>query len=359
MKKFLLIVVGVVAVGLTLRYTVVKPGSSSSKKELKPPETVTAPQPPPSSLSEKQQPSEPAPAPREPESPPPPPRIAGSIELTEAQTQELVPAGDKLYYCDGGSLMAVGKQGDEPAERVAYCDQIFDFVADAHGVFYCQSEQLLRVTVGVPDSKVVAASTPCIMGALDGKYAYFMVPGFEREEGEEAPEPGVYRVARTGGTPERIHATRPKEQFSLAVDDEALWIGAWSAGTISKLAKTPGAKAKTIITGQKGLVDLAVDGGSLYWHVENPGEVRRRKKTGGKVETLAKNVEVEQVLALAGHVYWFEGGEGEDKRLMHLAPGAPKAFEMAGGLRTPAMEGDADGIYVSELDREGIFMFKR
>jgi hypothetical protein len=32
---------------------------------------------------------------------------------------------------------------------------------------------------------------------------------------------------------------------------------------------------------------------------------------------------------------------------------------LASGLKTPSMRADAEGVYVTELDRDGIFMFKR
>jgi hypothetical protein len=249
--------------------------------------------------------------------------------------------------------MAQPKAGGPP-QRAGECSGSFDFIADAQGVFYCSDEKLLRITTGTDGSRTVADNIECIMSALDAKYAYFVVPGFEGVE-----NPGVYRVARSGGTPERIYTTRPKEQFMLAVDDDALWIGAWSAGTIAKLAKTPNAKARVVVTGQKGIVDLAVDATSLYWYAEGTGEVRRRKKTGGKIEVIGHDVDQEPVVVVDGHAYWFEGKAGEDKRLMHLAPNADKAEQLASGLKTPSLRADSEGVYVSELDRDGIFMFKR
>ena len=58
-----------------------------------------------------------------------------------------------------------------------------------------------------------------------------------------------------------------------------------------------------------------------------------------------------------GHAYWFEGAT--ETRLVHLAPGAAKPETLASGLHTPEMRVDSEGVYVAELDREGIFMFKR
>lgn len=344
MKKFLVVVVGVVALGLALRFTLNRKKSAEKKA---PPEPVAVE---PTPAPEPTPPPEPAPAPT-PE-PPPPPRIAGAKQIADISAQHFAVAPGVVYYCDAGSVMAQPKSGGAP-QRVGECDGAFDFVADAQGVFYCDHGKLMRISAGTEGSHVVA-ETDCIMSALDGKYAYFVVPGFEG-----VPNPGVYRVARTGGEPERIHTTRPKEQFMLAVDDEALWIGAWSAGTIAKLAKTPNAKAKTLVTGQKGIVDLAIDDAWLYWYAEGTGEVRRRQKTGGAIEVVGHDVDQEPVIAVGGHVYWFEGPAGEDKRLMHMAPGAAKAEPLASGLKTPSLRADEEGAYVSELDRDGIFMFKR
>ena len=354
MKKFLLIVIGTVAVGLTLRYTVVKPNKSTSKPK---PTTQEPAKPEPRVESDPTKPAEPekpvTPPEPEPPEPPPPPRIKGSVQISDTATQHFAVAPGIIYYCEAGSVMAQPKDGG-PAKRVGDCDGAFDFIADAQGVFYCDDHQLKRITAGTDGSHVVADNVECIMEALDTKYAYFAVPGFEG-----IPNPGVYRVARAGGVPERIHATRPKEQFMVVAEDDVLWIGAWAAGTIAKLAKTPHAKAKTVVTGQKGIVNVATDATHLYWYSENTTEVRRRKKTGGPIEVIGRDIVQEPVLVVDGHAYWFEGGEGKDTRLMHMVPGAAKAEQLAEGLRVPSMRADSEGVYVSELDREGIFMFKR
>jgi hypothetical protein len=358
-KKFLAVVVGVVALGLAIRFTLNRPKQGTAR----PPVKVERVQPQPST-NETQRPHEPqpeampvpmpVPEPQKPE----PPRIAGSVQISDARTSHFAAANGVIYYCEGGSVIAQPKDGGAP-KRVGDCNGAFDFVADAQGAFYCDSDsesdshRLMRITAGTDESHLVT-DAECIVSALDGKYAYFVVPGFEGVE-----DPGVYRVAREGGKPEKIHATRPKEQFMLAVDDEALWIGAWSAGTISKLAKTPGAKPKLVVTGQKGIVDLALDGTYVWWYSEGTTEVRRRKKSGGKTEVVGHDVDQEPVIVVSGHAYWFEGPAGEDKRLMHMPPGAQKAEQLATGLKTPSMRADSEGVYVSELDRPGIFMFKR
>jgi len=338
-----------VVVGLALRYVLNRPAKSKAKPtpvvHEQPRPTVDEPKPVP----DQPPPREPEPAPE----PPPPPRIAGATQISDAETQHFATGPGVIYYCEAGGVMAQPKTGGPP-KRIGDCESAFDFMADAQGVFYCDGERLMRISAGTEGSHAVAEGIDCILSALDAKYAYFVVPGFEGNE-----NPGVYRVVRTGGTPERIHATRPKEQFALAVDNDVVWISAWSAGTISKLAKTPNAKARTVVTGQKGIVDFGIDATSLYWYAEGTGEVRRRKKTGGAIEVIGHDVDQEPIAVVDGHAYWFEGGPGQDKRLMHLAPGGGKAEQLAAGLHVPTLRADAEGVYISELDRDGIFMFKR
>ena len=283
--------------------------------------------------------------------PVPEPRIKNSVQISDATISHFAAAPGVIYYCEGHSVLAQPKAGGPP-HVVGDCEGSFDFIADAEAVFYCSDHHLMRITAGTQDSHLVT-DAECIMEALDAKYAYYVVPGFEGIE-----NPGVYRVARAGGTPEKIHATRPTEQFLLAVDDDALWIAGWGAGTIGKLAKTPHATAKTLITGQKGVVSIAIDATYVYWYSENTPEVRRRKKTGGAIEVVGHDVTGEPVLASEGHVYWFEGGQ-DGTRLVHLAPGAAKPETLASHLQTPSLRVDAESAYVSELDRDGIFMFKR
>jgi hypothetical protein len=343
-KTFLLLATASIGTGLALRYAFhhhadkPKPPAEPRVVAVPPPSPapVVAPEPPPPV------------APESPPLPPAPPRIAGAKQVSDANVQHFAAAPGVLYYCEAGSVMAQPKSG-EPAKAVGSCDGAFDFVADAEAVFYCDQKRLVRITAGTTGEHVVAEDVDCIMESLDTKYAYFVIPGFEGNE-----NPGVYRVARAGGTPEKIHATRPKEQFQVVADTDAIWIGAWSAGTISKLAKTPGATAKTVVANQAGIVSLAIDPTYLYWYGETTNEIRRRKRTGGAVEVIGHDVAQEPVRAVDGHVYWFEGN-----KLVHLAPGAAKPVTLASDLHTPSLRVDSEGAYVTELDQPGIFMFPR
>jgi hypothetical protein len=353
MKKFLLIVIGTVGLGLAIRFTINKPDKPKPKPTPVAPAVQVEPPPPP---PPDPRPESPPPPPAPPE-PPASPRIIGSTMITDASTQHYAAAPGVVYYCDGGNLMAAPKDGSAP-RHVGECEgQVFDFVADAQAVFYCDNDKLKRVTHGTEGSHVVVDNVECIMSALDGSYAYYVVPVYADDDPEKVG--GVFRVARGGGAPEPLVPTKRREQFILSPDTDALWVAGVYGGMIWKLPKTRGAKLKSVISGQKLVVDLAHDDTWLYWHVEQGNELRRRKKKGGAIEVLDKEVTQEPVLVVDGHVYWFSGADGEPKRLMHLEPGVAVAKQLAEGLRTPTMRADAEGVYVSELDREGIFMFKR
>lgn len=345
MKTFLLLATASIGTGLVLRYAF-HHHSADKPKEEPPPAPVVVPVPPPLPPPVVVSP----PPPPEPtrDEPPPPARIAGSKRISDTSMQHFATAPGVIYYCEGGSVMAQPKSGEQ-AKSIGSCDGAFDFVADNQGVFYCDQRRLMRITAGTTGEHVVADDIDCIMQTLDAKYAYFVVPGFD-----DTPNPGVYRVARAGGTPEKIHATRPKEQFEVVADTDGLWIAAYGAGTISKLAKTPGAAAKTVISNQPGIVSFAIDPTYVYWYVEGSNEVRRRKRTSGATEVVGHDVAQEPVRAADGHVYWFEGNT-----LVHLAPGAAKPVVVASDLHTPSLRVDSEGAYVTELDQPGVFMFAR
>ena len=110
-----------------------------------------------------------------------------------------------------------------------------------------------------------------------------------------------------------------------------------------------------MVTGQRGVVNVAADEHMFFWYVESSREVRRRKKEGGAIEVIGRNVDQEPLLVHAGHAYWFEGSRGEPKRLMHLAPGAARAEALASDLPFPMMRVDDDGIFFTLAEQPGIF----
>ena len=351
MKKFLLIVIGMVGLGLAIRFTINRPDKPKAKpiaptvQKVEPPKTVEV------------DPVKPEPEvkpvpPPEPE----PPRIKGATLVTNTSVREFVPTPGHLYYCEGTSVMSAPKSG-EAAERIGDCNgQVFDWRSDAQGAFYCNDSQLMRITHGAEGSRVVVDEVTCMLQELDAQYAYYVVPSWD-----DAPDFGLYRVARAGGTPEKIYTPRKGAQLSLVDDGDSLWVSSYFAGTIAKLSKTAGAKPKPMISGQKGVEEMVVDATYIYWYADGSGELRRRKKAGGTIEVIGRGVDTPQLAAVDGHIYWFENVPDKGERLMHLAPGKgpAEAEQLAEGLRGPSLRADSDGVYVNELDRDGIFMFKR
>lgn len=347
-RKFLLVVVGVVALGLTLRFTLNK--KDGPKKPTKAP---TQPQPQPVAVPE--------PATPTPDLPPTPverdrpkePRLAGSVEITDDQIDAFGVAPDAIYYCNRTSMVKQPKDGGD-ATSVGDCQFASVIAADAEGVFWCELDKLMRVTTGTHESHVVHEGQ-CIMGGIDERYVYFVNPGFNDD-----PNEGLYKIERGGGTPEKLMA-KPNlsEQYSITVARDAVWITAYFHGRIFKLAKTPGAKPQELLAWQKNLEDFGVDDTYVYWAVEGTNELRRRKKTGGAIETLATNVKTYPFRVVDGHVYYFQRSDDAWK-LMHLVPGTQEPEVLADNLGTPGtMEADGQGVYITELDRPGVFWFKR
>lgn len=345
-RKFLAVVVGVVALGLTLRFTLNK--KPTPKKPAVQQPVSNQPTPPEPTPEVKPPPSEIAPTPVEPE--PQPPRIAGSLQISDTSVRYFATGPGVLYYCEGSDMMREHKDGTGAPERIGDCDQSHDLVADANGLYYCADDRIMRVTAGTNESHVVA-EMECIMSALDARYAYFVRPGFEG-----IPDPGVYRVDRAGGTPERFHQ-RAKEQFGVVTDDDSVWVTGYFLGQVTRFPKGGGA-GKLVLTGQKNLEDFGVTTTHMYWFVEDAAELRRRKKTGGPIEVVAKQV-MYPIAVVDNHVYWFERTDGTNAKLLHLAPNVQDKEELASGLRMPSMKADSEGVYINELDRPGIFWFKR
>lgn len=345
MRKFLLVVVGVVALGLTLRYTLgrSKPGKPAAPAQPAQPAQAVQAAASGSAGSE-------APAPVAPEATKPAPRFPGSIEITNAIVGEFVVAPGVVYYCHRHDLFAQPKDGTA-AKRIGDCNETFDLVADAGGVFYTLEDRVMRVNAGTVGNEAVVEDFSIVM-AVDAEHVYYVRPPFS-----EVEEPGVYRVARTGGEATRIH-DRNKEQFGIHVDRDGLWITGYFSGTIIKVVD---GKKTTVVTGQKRLDGFATDDAYMYWTTEKPGELKRRLKTGGPIETLSKDVLTAHFDAVEGHLYWaeWEPGDGKTFRVLHLAPGVQDSEVLATGMQFPRVVADREGVYIAEAHRPGLFWFKR
>jgi Domain of unknown function (DUF5050) len=339
----------VVALGLTLRFTLNKKDTPTKPK-------VPPTQPAPGSGAVVPVPPTPTPdlppTPVEPEKPKEP-RIAGSVEITDDQMQFFGVGPDAIYYCNRSSMVKVPKAGGD-SQVIGDCESAMVIVADNEGVFWCEMDKLMRITTGTNESHVVHEGQ-CMMGGIDERYVYFVNPGFNDD-----PDEGLWKIERSGGTPEKLFdKANKKEQYSITLARDAIWFTGYFHGVVFKLAKGAGAKPQQLVFGQKNLEDFGVDDTYMYWAVEGANELRRRKQTGGAIETIATNIKTYPFRVVDGHVYWFQRGD-ETWKLMHLAPGTQEAEVLAANLGTPGtMEADAQGVYITELDRPGVFWFKR
>jgi len=280
-----------------------------------------------------------------------PPAVPGARLVARASVRSFSVCRGTVYWCEENILRAAPVSGAGQPRDLGRCMGSADVACNSDGVYDCGDPGLVRFADG--KETVLVPSAVCLGPVADASHVYYIVPGFD-----DVPDPGVYRVATAGGAPEKLYARTPHEQYMLALEEDALWIGHYGAGIIAKLSKSDG-KVAVVVKGQKHMVDLAVDTGSLYWLVEDALEVRRRGKSGGAVEVIGRGVAQEPLLVAEGHAYWVEGGEGQAIRLVHLAPGAREPDEVVAGLVTPWLAVDADTIYLSQLGKPGIFAFAR
>jgi len=280
-----------------------------------------------------------------------PPGVPGARLVARTSVQSFAVCGGSVYWCENNRLRVAPVSGETNVRAVGRCQGGADVACASDGIYDCGDRGLVRLADG--KETVLVPSAVCLGLTADESHVYYIVPGFEG-----VPDPGVYRVARAGGAPEKLYARTPHEQYILALADDALWIGTYGAGIIAKLSKSDG-KVTVVVKGQKHMVDLKVDAGSLYWLIEDAAEVRRRAVRGGAVEVLGRGVWQEPLVVEQGHAWWFEGGDGEPKRLVHLAPGALEPDEVVGGLDRPWLVADENSLYLTQDGKPGIFAFAR
>jgi len=254
-----------------------------------------------------------------------------------------------VYSCQNDELRTWPKAGGGEFSH-GPCHGAFQFLGDDSGTYFCDSDGVKRIPDQGDPELVTGNAKGCILDAIDDKFVYYVVPGFEGVK-----DPGLYRVAKRGGDPSKLHATRKGEQIFVVLDGEDLWMGAWGAGTISKMPKA-GGTLTTVVTGQRGIVDLQIDGDSLYWYPENAGEIRKRAKRGGPISVVAKGLSIEPMLVHDGHVFWFVGVRNNAQTLMHLAPKATEPKVLASGLMSPSLVIDDEGVFFQEFGTAGIYM---
>lgn len=254
-----------------------------------------------------------------------------------------------VYSCQRDVLRTWSKRGGSEFSH-GPCHGAFSYLGDESGTYFCDSDGVKRIPdQGDPQMIIGGPAKGCILDAIDDEFVYYVIPGFEGVK-----DPGLYRVAKIGGAPAKLLATKRGEQIVAVVDGDELWVSTWKAGTISRMPKS-GGPPRTVVTGQKGIVNLQVDGDALYWYPETAGEIRTRKKSGGAITVIAKGLSTEPIRTRAGHLWWFERERGDRQALMHLAPNAKTPEVLVRGLHSPSLVIDDEGIYFQEFGTEGIY----
>ncbi len=123
---------------------------------------------------------------------------------------------------------------------------------------------------------------------------------FWRNDGDKS----LNSVGKAGVGPSAI-VIKPFEDWSFAVDDEAVYWVENRRGTVSRLSLRDPTDIKVIATNEKRPLRIREDGDSLYWWAERT--IRRVPKAGGAVMTLADVQDGDIVFDLSvatDYVYW-------------------------------------------------------
>jgi hypothetical protein len=278
----------------------------------------------------------PAPAP-EPEKP----RIPGGTFVAAATTDWFALGADHVFWCEREIKAVPKKGGDE--EMLGECNS-HDLHAAGKGVVFSHEDSIWESTPGESIKKVTMADS--IIFAADEDHVYFVVPGFD-----DNPDQGAYRIRRSGGMAEKIHVGRKSEHLGIALDADTIFISGFFTGTLVKRAKK-GGKVTQVFAGQKGISEVVTDGDYIYWQVEDPREVRRRKKTGGKIEVVIGDVDQGKFDVHDGTVYALTGQKNE-RDLVAVKPDLSTKV-IAENIAGSRVFADRDGIFVY-VDGTGIY----
>ncbi len=282
----------------------------------------------------------------------------GSVMLTNGMVRNFSVGPGFVYWCEGNIYAAPKSYGIDVSRGP--CESAYEFLGDPNGMVFCDAKGIYRLPPGTGGPELIASTDEtCLLAAVDAESVYFIIPAFEG-----VSTPGLYRVPRAGGPVTKLLSHRKGEQATVVVDGDQLWVTSIWDGTIRRMPKA-GGKPTLVVTGQRGIVDLVVDSTHLYWFAQGTGEIRRRKKSGGAIEVIGREVDEQGLWIHAGRVYWTQIVPGQTlvpglkawkQRLMQWSPDAPAPIEILTDLLVPTVRVDDDGIYFSQLDELGVFM---
>jgi hypothetical protein len=226
---------------------------------------------------------------------------------------------------------------------------------------------------------VIAKERPGKLLVADDSYVYWI----------NALENALYRVAKTGGRPERVARLEHDFADSMAVDDMNVYLGvqrydanfAPLPGAILSIPKSGGVPV-TLASGLGLTPDVHTDATHVYWldsgmpdpntaALVTPGKIERARKDGTGRETIASNLSAPFEMALDDDTVFFgEGGTTVGSRTLGLravpkSGGAVRAIEneiivwqilpMGADLVVAGyITSDTQAIYVARKDGGGV-----
>jgi len=267
------------------------------------------------------------------------------VAATAALPMEMAVAGARLFVRSStSSLTRIGL--DDGAVDTLVATGVTTFTIRGDTLFYAVGRELWRMDLdGGAPRRLAEASAPPVVLAADGADLYFVT--LDRR--------GVFRAPVDGGAVETV--SRRRGYGSLAVDARYLYVGNWSAGTISRIARRSG-KVQVLARKQRP-VDLHVEGGRLLWTSEGGSQsVRTMRAPATRVPrhpaitVLGERLGVDRIEVYGGHVYW-QGIAGDGQRSVARAPVAGGEVEvLSPGLPFPgAIAVGPGGTYVGLSDR--------
>lgn len=267
-----------------------------------PPPVTEEPAPPP--------PPAPTPIPT-----PPPPRLNIHVEIAK----NVALSGDFLYIATGAQELYMVDRRDPKLTLVMgqWCNSL---ASDGESVFASVESGIVKFSAGSKDPVRVTDFPAPLSMVVDDTHIYF----------NRFMKPGLFRVAKTGGRPDKLAAVKRVTYFG--VDDTHIYFGNYGGKTIQRVAKS-GGKVETVVRRAGRPIGVVVDDQYVYWGNESNSTVNRATKDGGQRTELARGqLNHDQLYADDTHVYWRAWRSGaSDSVVARVAKNRPGDVEIVGG----------------------------
>ena len=154
--------------------------------------------------------------------------------------------------------------------------------------------------------------------------------------------------ACTGGNCQvMVLAPNQKTPWGVAVDSTAVyWVAEGSTPDDGSVFSVPlvGGTASELATGQNGPVQIAQDANYLFWtNFQGGGSVRRMKRDGSDLTTLAQASGPWALSLSSTHVYWTNTSDGSLRRV--VKPGGQAAILVSGEASPRGITVDTTHMY--------------